>query len=84
MNQLDGIKMFLLAIVGLAGAASAVLPRWLRYTGIALAVAMVCSGVPYLLLWSGGARRPTYPDPCSCCSSPEAASLSAARLAISH
>ncbi len=55
VNQLDGIKMFLLAIVGLAGAASAVLPRWLRYTGIALAAAMICSGVPYLLLWSGGA-----------------------------
>ncbi len=55
VNQLDGIKMFLLAIVGLAGAASPVLPRWLRYTGVALAVALVCSGVPYLLLWSGGA-----------------------------
>ena len=55
VNRLDGIKMFLLASVGLAGAASAVLPRWLRYTGIALAVALVCSGVPYLLLWSGGA-----------------------------
>ena len=55
VNRLDGIKMFLLAIVGLAGAASAVLPRWLRWTGIALAVALVCSGVPYLLLWSGGA-----------------------------
>jgi hypothetical protein len=55
VNQLDGIKMFLLAILGLAGAASPVLPRWLRYTGIALAVALVCSGVPYLLLWSGGA-----------------------------
>jgi hypothetical protein len=55
VNRLDGIKMFLLASVGLAGAASAVLPRWLRYTGIALAVALVCSGVPYLLLWSGDA-----------------------------
>ena len=55
VNRLDGIKMFLLAIVGLAGAASAVLPRWLRWTGIALAAALVCSGVPYLLLWSGGA-----------------------------
>ena len=55
VNQLDGIKMLLLAIMALAGAACAVLPRWLRYTGVALAVALVCSGVPYLLLWSGGA-----------------------------
>ena len=55
VNRLDGIKMFLLAIVGLAGAACAALPGWLRCTGIALAVALVCSGVPYLLLWSGGA-----------------------------
>jgi hypothetical protein len=26
------------------------LPRWLRYTGIALAVAITCSGLVYLLL----------------------------------
>jgi hypothetical protein len=55
VNRLDGVKMFALAILGLAAAASGVLPRWLRYTGIALAVAMVASGVPYVLLLQGGA-----------------------------
>jgi hypothetical protein len=38
VNRLDGVKMLALAILGLAGAASGVLPRWLRYTGIALAI----------------------------------------------
>ena len=47
--------MFALAALGLAGAASGVLPRWLRYTGIALAMAMASSGVPYLSLLQGGA-----------------------------
>jgi hypothetical protein len=37
VNRLDGIKMLALAILGLAGAASGVLPRWLRCTGIGLA-----------------------------------------------
>ena len=55
VNRLDGAKMFALAALGLAGAASGVLPRWLRYTGIALAFAMAASGVPYLLLLQGGA-----------------------------
>jgi hypothetical protein len=55
VNRLDGAKMFALAALGLAGAASGVLPRWLRYTGIALAVAMASSGVPYLSLLQGGA-----------------------------
>lgn len=55
VNRLDGVKMFALAALGLAGAVSGVLPRWLRYTGIALAFAMVASGVPYLLLLQGGA-----------------------------
>jgi hypothetical protein len=55
VNRLDGAKMFALAALGLAGAASGVLPRWLRYTGIALACAMASSGVPYLLLLPGGA-----------------------------
>ena len=31
------------------------LPAWLRYTGIALAIAMASSGVPYLSLLQGGA-----------------------------
>ena len=55
VNRLDGAKMIALAVLGLAGAASGVLPRWLRYTGIALAFAMASSGVPYLLLLQGGA-----------------------------
>ena len=55
VNRLDGAKMFALAALGLAGAASGVLPRWLRYTGIALALAMVSSGVPYASLLQGGA-----------------------------
>ena len=55
MNRLDGVKMFALAALGLAAAASGVLPRWLRYTGIALAFAMVLSGVPYVSLLQGGA-----------------------------
>ena len=55
VNRLDGAKMFALAALGLAGAASGVLPAWLRYTGIALAIAMASSGVPYLSLLQGGA-----------------------------
>ena len=55
VNRLDGAKMFALAALGLAGAAPGVLPRWLRYTGIALAVAMASSGVAYLSLLQGGA-----------------------------
>ena len=55
VNRLDGAKMLALAVFGLTGAASGVLPRWLRYTGIALALAMASSGVPYLLLLQGGA-----------------------------
>jgi hypothetical protein len=50
VNRLDGVKMLALAILGLAAAASGVLPRWLRYTGIALAIAISASGVAYLLL----------------------------------
>jgi hypothetical protein len=55
VNRLDGVKMFALAALGLAAAASGVLPRWLRYTGIALAFAMALSGVPYVSLLQGGA-----------------------------
>jgi hypothetical protein len=50
VNRLDGVKMLALAALGLAGAASGVLPRWLRYTGIALAIAIAASSVAYLLL----------------------------------
>jgi hypothetical protein len=50
VNRLDGVKMFALAILAVAAVASAVLPRWLRYTGIALAITITASGTAYLLL----------------------------------
>jgi hypothetical protein len=53
VNRLDGVKMSVLAVLGLAGAASRVLPRWLRYTGIVLAIAIAASGIAYLLLLQG-------------------------------
>ena len=53
VNRLDGVKMLALAILGLAAAASRVLPRWLRYTGITLAIAITASGIAYLLLLQG-------------------------------
>jgi hypothetical protein len=53
VNRLDGVKMLALAILAVAGAASGVLPRWLRYAGIALAVAITGSGIVYLLLLQG-------------------------------
>ena len=53
VNRLDGAKMLALAVLGLAGAASGVLPRWLRYTGITLAIAITASGIAYLLLLPG-------------------------------
>ncbi len=49
-DRLDGAKMLALAVLGAAVAAMTALPRWLRYTGIALAIAMACSGLVYLLL----------------------------------
>ena len=53
VNRLDGVKMLVLAVLALAGAASRVLPRWLRYTGIVLAIAIAASGIAYLLLLQG-------------------------------
>ena len=53
VNRLDGAKMLALAVLALAGAASQVLPQWLRYTGIALAIAIAASGIAYLLLLQG-------------------------------
>ena len=53
VNRLDGAKMLTLAILAAAGAASGLLPRWLRYAGIALAIAITASGVAYLLLLPG-------------------------------
>lgn len=48
VNRLDGVKMFALAVFAVAG--GSVLSRWLRWTGIALAIAIVISGIGYLLL----------------------------------
>ncbi|MGH3263766.1 MAG: hypothetical protein ACRDNS_17440 [Trebonia sp.] len=50
VNRMDGGKMLVLAVLGAAVAAALALPRWLRYTGGALAVAIAASGVVYLLL----------------------------------
>ncbi len=50
INRLDGAKMLALAVLGVAAAAMTALPRWLRWTGIALAVTITCSGLVYLLL----------------------------------
>jgi hypothetical protein len=53
VNRLDGVKMFALAVLAVAGVAAGVLPRWLRHAGIALAIAITASGVAYLLLLPG-------------------------------
>ena len=50
VDRLDGAKMLALAVLAAAAATMTALPRWLRYTGIALAVAITCSGLVYLLL----------------------------------
>ncbi len=50
VDRLDGAKMLALAVLGGSAAAMTALPRWLRYTGIALAVTITCSGLVYLLL----------------------------------
>ncbi len=49
-NRMDGAKMLALAVLGATAAAAPMLPRWLRFTGAALAVAITASGVVYLLL----------------------------------
>ncbi|WP_267594157.1 hypothetical protein [Carbonactinospora thermoautotrophica] len=63
INRLDGVKMFLLAALALAGTALAwrarVLPRWLGYAGVALAAALLVSGFGYLLL-IGAAAQAAY------------------------
>jgi Na+-transporting NADH:ubiquinone oxidoreductase subunit NqrB len=53
VNRMDGVKMLVLAVLGAAVAAAPSLPRWLRWTGAALAVAIAASGVVYLLLLQG-------------------------------
>lgn len=54
INRLDGLKMLALAAVALAGVGVArragVLPRWLGCVAALLAVALIASGVGYLLL----------------------------------
>ena len=50
IDRLDGAKMLALAVLGAATATMTALPRWLRWTGIALTVAITCSGLVYLLL----------------------------------
>ena len=54
ISRLDGVKMLLLAALAVAGTALArrtgLLPRWLQWTGLALAVAIIVSGVGYALL----------------------------------
>jgi hypothetical protein len=56
INRLDGVKMFALAAMAATGAAlvrrAGVLPHWLGWVGALLAVALVVSGVGYLLLSS--------------------------------
>jgi hypothetical protein len=48
VNRLDGVKMLALAVAAVAGAR--VLPGWLRWIGVALAVTITLSGLGYLLL----------------------------------
>jgi hypothetical protein len=54
VTRLDGVKMFVLATMAAAGTAMArqtgLLPRWLRWTGVALVIAIVASGIGYALL----------------------------------
>jgi hypothetical protein len=56
INRLDGVKMLALAAMATAGAAlvrrTHLLPSWLGDLGILLAVALVVSGIGYLLLSS--------------------------------
>ena len=54
LNRLDGVKMLVLAIMAVAGTILArrtgLLPRWLQWTGVALAAAITTSGIGYALL----------------------------------
>jgi hypothetical protein len=53
INRMDGVKMFALAVMAVAGVGlvrRAVLPRWLGYTAAVLTVGLIASGAGYLLL----------------------------------
>jgi hypothetical protein len=53
INRMDGVKMFALAAMAVAGLGlvrQAVLPRWLGYTAALLTAALIASGAGYLLL----------------------------------
>jgi hypothetical protein len=56
VNRLDGVKMLALAVMAASGAAlvrrAHLLASWLGYVGALLAVALVVSGIGYLLLSS--------------------------------
>ncbi|HXT92567.1 MAG TPA: hypothetical protein VN714_25310 [Trebonia sp.] len=57
LNRIDGAKMFVLAVMTAALAAvsvrSGALPRWLAPLGLLAAVALVISGLSYVLLAAG-------------------------------
>jgi hypothetical protein len=53
VNRLDGAKMLMLAVVASAAATASVLPSWLRWVSAALGIAMIGSGIGYLLLLEG-------------------------------
>ncbi|MDR2983206.1 MAG: hypothetical protein LBV34_00035 [Nocardiopsaceae bacterium] len=55
LTRLDGVKMLLLAVCALAGSVGPAwrvraLPIWLRVVGVALAVAIITSGIGYTFL----------------------------------
>jgi hypothetical protein len=50
LSWIAGLAVPALAVLAAAAATMTALPRWLRWTGIALAVAITCSGLVYLLL----------------------------------
>ncbi len=54
LNRLDGVKMLVLAAMAAAGTVMArrtgLLPHWLQWTGVALAAAIIASGIGYALL----------------------------------
>lgn len=54
VNRLDGLKMFALAAMAVAGVLlsrrTGLVPRWLQWVGVALAVTITLSGFGYLLL----------------------------------